>query len=252
MADDNPELIAKQLPWYRGLSRTQWWVLVVASMGWMFDTMDQQFFNLGRGKAMPEVLGVEPMIPGLEKLGEDAKDRYKAADLDALLAQDLLTERQRAKLLTDRKGNPRDDAGRKDVAKAVGRNLMAPDFLKFGTPLLPEKLGSLLLAEKYGFASLSDKEVEGESFDKAALERLGEDGKLDLQVVAEVIEDEGLDKEGAESKTVPHQTLVRYTGKQILLGEDDFSEADLDQLVEMEALSAEAAKGLLDGLLYFV
>ena len=247
MADDNPELIAKQLPWYRGLSRTQWWILVVASMGWMFDTMDQQFFNLGRGKAMPEVLGVEPMIPGLEKLGEDAKDRYKAVDLDALMAEDppLLTDRQKGQLLTDRKGDPRDDAGKKDVAKAVGRNLMASEFFDFGKPLLPEKLGSLLLAEKYGSALLSDKEVEGESFDKAALERLGEDGKLDLQVVAEVIEDEGLDRKGAESKTVPRQTLVRYTGKQILLSEDDFGEADLDRLVEMKALSAEAAKDLL-------
>ena len=34
--------------WYRELNRYQWFVVAVASMGWMFDTMAQQLFNLAR------------------------------------------------------------------------------------------------------------------------------------------------------------------------------------------------------------
>jgi MFS family permease len=44
-------------PWYRELDRTHWFVLVVASLGWLFDTMDQQLFNLARRPAITELLG---------------------------------------------------------------------------------------------------------------------------------------------------------------------------------------------------
>jgi MFS family permease len=44
-------------PWYRGLSRYQWFVLVVASLGWLFDTMDQQLFNLARKPAITQLVG---------------------------------------------------------------------------------------------------------------------------------------------------------------------------------------------------
>jgi len=39
-------------PWYKALGGYHWWVLVVATMGWMFDTMDQRIFVLARGPAM--------------------------------------------------------------------------------------------------------------------------------------------------------------------------------------------------------
>ena len=39
-------------PWYRELNRYHWFVLVVAALGWLFDTMDQQLFNLARVPAM--------------------------------------------------------------------------------------------------------------------------------------------------------------------------------------------------------
>src|SRR5881628_1628007 len=45
-------------PWYKGLSSYHWWVLIVASLGWLFDTMDQQLFNLARRPAIVELLGV--------------------------------------------------------------------------------------------------------------------------------------------------------------------------------------------------
>jgi MFS family permease len=42
--------------WYKELTRYHWFVLVVAALGWMFDTMDQQLFNLARAPAMKELL----------------------------------------------------------------------------------------------------------------------------------------------------------------------------------------------------
>jgi MFS family permease len=44
-------------PWYRELTRYHWFVLVVAALGWLFDTMDQQLFNLARGPAISELRG---------------------------------------------------------------------------------------------------------------------------------------------------------------------------------------------------
>ena len=50
-------------PWYRELNRDHWFVLVVASLGWLFDTMDQQLFNLARRPAIAELLGVPGATP---------------------------------------------------------------------------------------------------------------------------------------------------------------------------------------------
>ncbi len=44
-------------PWHRGLSGYQWFVFVVAALAWLFDTMDQQLFNLARKPAITELLG---------------------------------------------------------------------------------------------------------------------------------------------------------------------------------------------------
>jgi MFS family permease len=43
--------------WTHDLTRYQWFVLMVAIMGWMFDTMAQQLFNLARKPAIRELLG---------------------------------------------------------------------------------------------------------------------------------------------------------------------------------------------------
>lgn len=43
-------------PWYRELNRYHWFVFIVAALGWLFDTMDQQLFNLARAPAMQELL----------------------------------------------------------------------------------------------------------------------------------------------------------------------------------------------------
>src|SRR5262249_21639182 len=46
-------------PWYRELNRYHWFVLIVSALGWLFDTMDQQLFNLARGPAIGELKGGE-------------------------------------------------------------------------------------------------------------------------------------------------------------------------------------------------
>ena len=63
-----PKLLdAEGGPWYRGLTRYHWFVLVVAALGWMFDTMDQQLFNLARKPAMEALLRSAPSAPVLAK-----------------------------------------------------------------------------------------------------------------------------------------------------------------------------------------
>src|SRR5262245_29917125 len=46
-------------PWWRELNRYHWFVLMVATLGWMFDTMDQQLFNIARRPAMIALVGKE-------------------------------------------------------------------------------------------------------------------------------------------------------------------------------------------------
>ncbi len=46
--------------WYRELNGYQWFVFLVASLGWLFDTMDQQLFNLARRPAVVELLVTTP------------------------------------------------------------------------------------------------------------------------------------------------------------------------------------------------
>ena len=41
-------------PWYRGMTGYHWWVLIIASLGWLFDTMDQRIFVLARGPALED------------------------------------------------------------------------------------------------------------------------------------------------------------------------------------------------------
>jgi MFS family permease len=47
-----------KLRWYDGLTSYHWLVLVVASLGWAFDTMDQWLYVLARQPAMMELLQV--------------------------------------------------------------------------------------------------------------------------------------------------------------------------------------------------
>jgi MFS family permease len=53
-------------PWWKELSRYQWFVFVVASLGWLFDTMDQQLFNLARISAVRSLLDTQAGDPTME------------------------------------------------------------------------------------------------------------------------------------------------------------------------------------------
>ncbi len=48
------------LPWYRGVTGYQWFVLAVASAGWVFDIYEGQIFNITRDQLLAEVLRVPP------------------------------------------------------------------------------------------------------------------------------------------------------------------------------------------------
>ncbi len=49
--------------WTKEMTGYHWFVLVVAALGWMFDCLDQQLFNIARVPAMRELLGTQD--PGL-------------------------------------------------------------------------------------------------------------------------------------------------------------------------------------------
>jgi MFS family permease len=48
-----------EIAWYRQLTRYQWLVLLISSLGWLLDCMDQQLFGLARRPAMLELLHVQ-------------------------------------------------------------------------------------------------------------------------------------------------------------------------------------------------
>src|SRR4051794_41903474 len=58
-------------PWWRGLTSYQWFVFVVASLGWLFDTMDQQLFNLARKPAITRLLDAVPGDPATAGKGDE-------------------------------------------------------------------------------------------------------------------------------------------------------------------------------------
>jgi len=57
----------RDVAWWKELTRYQWFVFVVASLGWLFDTMDQQLFNLARVSAVRSLLRVQPGDPGIDE-----------------------------------------------------------------------------------------------------------------------------------------------------------------------------------------
>jgi MFS family permease len=56
--------------WYAGVTRYQWLVLTVASLGWVFDAFEGQIYNITRGDMLPDLLGVAGNDPGVKLWGE--------------------------------------------------------------------------------------------------------------------------------------------------------------------------------------
>jgi len=44
--------VSSRAPWWSLLNRYHWFVLIVAALGWLFDCLDQQLFNIARVPAM--------------------------------------------------------------------------------------------------------------------------------------------------------------------------------------------------------
>ncbi len=55
--DDNNRGIQK-LPWYHGVTRYQWLILTIASLGWAFDAFEGQLYNITRADMLPDLLHV--------------------------------------------------------------------------------------------------------------------------------------------------------------------------------------------------
>lgn len=53
------------LRWYQGLDRYCWLVLMIAALGWLFDTMDQNLFNLVRTPSLTSLLAKSYTDPKL-------------------------------------------------------------------------------------------------------------------------------------------------------------------------------------------
>lgn len=52
-------------PWWQGVTRYQWLVLTVASLGWVFDAFEGQIYNITRGDMLPDLLRTaDPELSG--------------------------------------------------------------------------------------------------------------------------------------------------------------------------------------------
>jgi MFS family permease len=60
----------EQVKWYHGVTRYQWLVLIVASLGWVFDAFEGQLYNITRADMLPEVLHVHADHPLIKVWGE--------------------------------------------------------------------------------------------------------------------------------------------------------------------------------------
>lgn len=68
MSSDTPQLSNESNgPWYAGITSYQWLVLLIASLGWIFDVFEGQIFVAGMRDAMPQLLEVEAEHPSVAK-----------------------------------------------------------------------------------------------------------------------------------------------------------------------------------------
>ena len=56
MRPSAPSLSPAPQAWHHGVTRYQWLVLVIASLGWVFDAFEGQLFNITRGDMLPDLL----------------------------------------------------------------------------------------------------------------------------------------------------------------------------------------------------
>ncbi len=76
---------AAQTPWYSGISRYQWLVLVIACLGWVFDVYEGQIFNLTRADMLEDIVTTQAEARG-ETITEAEVDAAKKYWGDVFLA----------------------------------------------------------------------------------------------------------------------------------------------------------------------
>jgi MFS family permease len=59
--------------WYQGVTRYQWLVLTVASLGWVFDAFEGQLYNITRGDMLPDL--IRHAEPGISDAAMNAMAR---------------------------------------------------------------------------------------------------------------------------------------------------------------------------------
>jgi MFS family permease len=62
--------LAESGKWYVGVTRYQWLILTVASLGWVFDAFEGQLYNITRADMLPELLKVASDHPDVKAWGE--------------------------------------------------------------------------------------------------------------------------------------------------------------------------------------
>lgn len=66
----HPTNLPTEPKWYHGVTRYQWLVLVVASLGWVFDAFEGQLYNITRADMLPDLLNVKSDDPLVKLWGE--------------------------------------------------------------------------------------------------------------------------------------------------------------------------------------
>ena len=65
-ADQQP--VDPSAPWYAGVTRYEWLILIIASAGWVFDVYEGQIFNITRNQMLGDILNQD--AAGVAKYGE--------------------------------------------------------------------------------------------------------------------------------------------------------------------------------------
>jgi MFS family permease len=64
------QTVTTSQPWYAGVTRYQWLVLVIASAGWMFDAFEGQVFNITRGQMLADLMGASSTTERVRMWGD--------------------------------------------------------------------------------------------------------------------------------------------------------------------------------------
>ncbi|MCB1237026.1 MAG: MFS transporter, partial [Verrucomicrobiae bacterium] len=69
-SDDSPNAAAANAsndPWYKGITKYEWLVLIIACLGWIFDVFEGQIFVASMRDAIPSLLSLSPEHPDVSK-----------------------------------------------------------------------------------------------------------------------------------------------------------------------------------------